>query len=210
MNRLPALIAATLVLFDSASALSATIEVRSEAFGPNATIVTFETGSTELPTVPGLAFPSTSSVIPQWFSTVGTFSGFFGAQGASNGVSSRYSDIAVEFSQAQGMVGAWLGNIPDFLNSTVHTVTVEAFSTLGESLGTYDFDLSPSSGSASFFGLSSPIGIARMEWRVNNSGFLGMDNLTFQLAPIPEPAVSILMLSGLLVLGAARYRHMES
>ncbi|MED5620624.1 PEP-CTERM sorting domain-containing protein [Ideonella sp. BN130291] len=192
----------------SQAATAATTRIGADAFADTATVVTFETGSTALPGVDGMAYLETGpSSTERWFGASGNFSGFFGEQGMSNLVSATYSDMGVSFANPVYAVGSWLGNIPDFTHSTVRLITIEAYGTAGDSLGRFRVLLPRAEGEAVFFGIGSTDPIARIEWRDHNRGFFGMDNLTFQTSPVPEPTTSSLVAAGLAALGLAVRRR---
>src|SRR4051794_37293049 len=66
------------------------IPVTASDFAPGAQVITFETGSTALPTVPGVTFLQTPPSATQWYGSSANFNGFFGNQGWSNLVSATY------------------------------------------------------------------------------------------------------------------------
>ena len=135
---------------------AAVIAIAPTAFGPSATVVTFETGSTGLPLVPGMSFVRNNPSPGEWFNASASSYGFFGGQGASNLVSATYSDIAVEFSTPQGIVGAWLGNIPNFTQSIVSALDIEAFDSQAVSLGIFSVSIPVAIGSSVCFPIPKP------------------------------------------------------
>ncbi|MCV2350676.1 PEP-CTERM sorting domain-containing protein [Paucibacter sp. Y2R2-4] len=190
----------------SSLSMASTVVVDPTAFGPSASVVTFETGTTALPEVPGLNFVSSIPASGTWFAAAGNFPGFFGDQGASNLVSASYSDIAVNFANSQYVVGAWLGNIPNFTQTSVSSLTVEVFGAQAVSLGSFQVAIPAGIGQSVFFGVASTEGIQRVEWRGGNVGFFGLDNLSYQAQPVPEPSSAALLLSGAALLACLRRR----
>ncbi len=80
-------------------------------FLPGATVIDFETGTTALPSVPGVTFPRTSPSMPPWFGGDALFGSpaLFGAQSYTNLSSSTYSDLAIVLDTPAPAVGAWVG-----------------------------------------------------------------------------------------------------
>jgi hypothetical protein len=176
-------------------------------FLPGATIIDFETGSTGLPSVPGVTFVNEGSPGgPGWFAGSANFDGFFGGQGWSNLVSLTYSDLALVFDTPVDAVGAYVGRIPNFLNEHPSTVVVELFDASSSSLGSATISIPPAFDSPVWFGYRADAPIARLEIRVNDSGFIGVDNVTFGSA-VPEPGSIALVGSGLAFLGLVALRR---
>lgn len=166
-------------------------------FLPNAQVITFETGTTELPTLPGVTFlgeaPSDTS---PWYSGSGNFNGFFGNQGWSNEVSSTYSDLGIQFAMPVQAVGGYVGNIPNFTNQHPTVVTVELFDTSLTSLGTVSVSLPATLNAPVFFGFTADAPIARFRMTGNNTGFFSVDNFTFgslQSHQVPEPGDTLVL-----------------
>jgi hypothetical protein len=173
-----------------ASRASLTPILQSE-FLPGSQVVTFETGSTGLPVVPGLTF---LFMDPYWSS--GNPHGFFGSEGWSNTVSSTYEDLGAQFSPTVQAVGGYVGRIPNFANQHPSQVVVELFNSSLVSLGTVSINLPPAFNSPVFFGFRADEPIARFRMTGNNSGFFSVDNFTFG-STVPEPAWSTLVLVGI-------------
>jgi hypothetical protein len=188
---------------------AALISVAPGDFDASATVITFETGSTALPSVPGATFVTEGAVgSPGRFSGSGNFSGFFGAQGWSNLVSTTYSNLALAFTSPVQAVGGYVGRIPNFTDEHPSAVVVELFDSSLASLGSATIGIPAAFNSPVFFGFTADAGISRLEIRVNNSGFIGVDNVTFGTLVVPEP--STLAMGGtaaLFGLGAAWRRR---
>ena len=197
------------VTLASVAAIAEAAPILSPAeFDASATVITFE-GSLSLPVVPGVTFVNTSPPDSPWFmGSVGTTVSFFGTNGMANLVSTTYSDLAIVFASPVDAVGAWVGNVPDFRNSTVASVTVRALDSSSNVLETAVVPLSPANGTPTFFGFSSATGISRIEWLGGNSGFFAVDNVTFgDVAVAPEPASMLLFGTALLGAGVRRWRQ---
>jgi hypothetical protein len=156
-------------------------------------VITFETGSTGLPSVPGVTFLSSGS-----YGSSGNFDGFFGTQGWSNTVSVTYADLGAQFNPTVQAVGGYVGRIPNFTNEHASRVTVELFNSSLASLGTASVDLLPAFNSPVFFGFRADEPIARFRMTGNNTGFFSVDNFT--IGSVPEPASSTLLLVAIAIL----------
>ena len=207
-----------LPIFQSALCLVLTVALSGEAsatiisilpgdFAPGATVIDFETGTTALPSVPGVTFVDEGNPMsPPWFDGSGNFEGFFGNQGWSNLISATYSDLALEFATPVQAVGAWVGRIPNFANEHPPQVDVELFDAQDVSLGSDSISLPMAFDTPVFFGFTADAPIARLEIRGNNMGFFSADNVTIgNLAAVPEPAS--LALCGIVSLALLRRRQ---
>jgi hypothetical protein len=183
---------------------AALVPVSQSEFGPGAQVVTFETGSTGLPAVPGLTFLSSGPSSSTWYGSSGNFSGFFDNQGWSNTVSTTYGDLGAQFDPTVQAVGGYVGRIPNFTNQHPSQVTVELFNSSLVSLGTASINLPASLNSPVFFGFRADEPIARFRMTGNNTGFFSVDNFTF--VPVPEPASPVLVLAGVAMLQMRRRR----
>ena len=172
------------------------IAVSPSDFAPSAQVITFETGTTALPTVPGVTFLDTpSSDISPWYGGSATLSdGFFGNQNWANLVSATYSDLGIQFATPVQAIGGYVGNIPNFLNQHPTAVTVQLFDSSLTSLGTVSVSLPPTLNSPVFFGFTADAPIARFRMTGNNTGFFGVDNFTFgslKAQGVPEPGSTL-------------------
>lgn len=169
-------------------------------FAADAQIIDFEGPSTALPSIPGISFPREGIInSPGWFSSTSSFnSTFFGDKVFANLVSRRYSDIAIEFLDPVQAVGGWLGQIDSGGGGNPETITFSIFGIAGL-LDEIIVDL-PTIGFETpvFVGLSSDIGITRVEWRNQNTGFFGVDNVIYGAVSVPEPSTFMLLLIGML------------
>ena len=169
-------------------------------FAPNAQVITFETGTTALPQIPGVTFLSSapSSTMP-WYGSSGNFEGFFGIQGWSNTVSSTYGDLGLQFTTPVQAIGGYVGWIPNFTMQNPSTVFVELFNASLMSLGTAQVTLTPAFNSPIFFGFTASEPIARFRMTSNNAGFFNVDNFTYG-AVVPElSAVAYLAIAAVLI-----------
>jgi hypothetical protein len=160
-------------------------------FLPGSQVVTFEAGSTGLPSVPGLTFLQTGQ-----YGSSGNFNGFFGSQGWSNTVGPTYDDLGAQFSPTVQAVGGYVGRIPNFKNQHPSKVVVELFNSSLISLGTASIDVPPAFNSPVFFGVRADEPIARFRMTSNNAGFFSVDNFTFG-STVPEPASSTSAIVGI-------------
>jgi hypothetical protein len=181
------------------------------SFVNNPSIISFETGTTGLPTVPGVPFLNEGGNWPGWFVGSANSSGFFGRQGWSNLVSLSYSDLGLRFAVPQQAVGAWLGIIPNFTNTTPDVVEVRFLDSLNNVLASLPTALPQSFGSPVFVGILANEGITRVEFLGGNTGFFGVDNVTFGTAQVsavvPEPGSAFLVTAALLIGAAVRRRN---
>jgi hypothetical protein len=185
---------------------AALIPVSQSDFAPGAQVVTFETGTTALPVVPGLTFLNSGPSSSPWYGSSGDFSGFFGAEGWSNTVSSTYGDLGAQFNPAVQAVGGYVGQIPNFTNRNASQVTVELFNASLDSLGTASINLPAGFNSPVFFGFRADQPIARFRMTGNNTGFFSVDNFTF--GSVPEPASPLLVITaGMAMLQMRRSRR---
>lgn len=193
-------------------AIAASTETRADImpitpsdFAPSAQVITFETGTTELPTVPGVTFLDTPPSDPSpWYGGSATLSGgFFGNQNWANVVSATYSDLGIQFATPVLAIGGYVGNISNFLNQHPTAVTVQLFNSSLTSLGTVSVSLPATLNAPVFFGFTADAPIARFRVTGNNTGFFGVDNFTFgslEGQRVPEPGSTLFL--GLIGAGA--------
>src|SRR5262245_31741306 len=196
-----------LVIVGSTEVRADLIAITPSDFAPSAQVITFETGSTGLPTVPGVTFLFTTPSLTQWYGSSANFSGFFGAQGWSNLVSTTYSDLGIGFATPVQAIGGYVGRIPNFTGQHPPAVGVELFDGPLTSLGTASIALPPAFDSPVVFGFTADSPIARFRMTGNNSGFFSVDNFTFgslQTQAVPEPSTLALALIGVGVLLGGR------
>ena len=177
------------------------VNITSSAFAPGDTVVTFETGTTALPGISGVSFGGGDATF--------SFSGnCFGSQYFGNlSTAGGYTYLDVYFTQAQQAVGAYLVK----LNSSVTGVTEVLYDSSGDILDSASENYPASGQPLAFLGLGEYTSdISEVEWRYNGNGFFGVDNLTYGVAAVPEPASYALLGVGILVLGAARVRRARS
>jgi hypothetical protein len=183
-----------------ACSTNATVVSSTASFlGPDS-VITFETGTTALPSVPGVTLTPYGNA-DSTFSTV-----LFGSQVYGNAsTAGGYTDLYAIFSPPITEVGAWgrrfsVGSGPTQLQVNVYGTSNNLLE--GGSLSM----LSPS---PSFVGFVDPQGISKIEWLGGNTGFFAVDNITFGGQPVqtPEPAMTASLISILsLALSSRRNR----
>ncbi len=158
--------------------------------GPDS-VITFETGSTALPSVPGVTLTPYGNS-DSTFSKVLFGNQVYGDASTAGG----YTDLFSNFSPNITEVGAWgrtfsLGSGPTNLTVNVYGPTSNLLETA---------QLPTKSGSPSFVGFIEPQGISRIEWLGGNKGFFCVDNITYGGAAVPEPACAAIWLLSLPIL----------
>jgi|CXWL01.1.fsa_nt_gi hypothetical protein len=153
--------------------------------------IDFETGIPQIPLIPGVRFLFESIPgAPDWFAGVPTRvgSGFlygppFDAQAYGNLVASTnplsFSHMAIEFTTPQRTVGAWVGSIPNFLETSTTVLTVRVRDAGGLLLDQLTVPVPPLGEAPSFVGFHDEAGIARIEWLNDSGGFFGVDNVLY-------------------------------
>jgi hypothetical protein len=206
--RRTALVMLALVMAGSTGARGALIAVGQSEFADGATVITFETGTTGTPTVPGMTFLETSLISSPWYRGSAIFTGFFGDQSWSNNVNATtYSELGVDFATPVQAIGGYVGRIWNIRDMHPSSVVIELFDSALVSLGTASISLPTALGSPVFFGFTADRGISRIRISGNNAGFFAVDNFTFgplQPAAVPEPSALALAVIGLGVLAGGR------
>jgi hypothetical protein len=152
-------------------------------------IITFETGSTGLPSVAGVGFPDNFNGNTGFGGDATFQTDLFGSQLYGNLVSSKYSDLAITFATPVAAVGAYAGKQHGFTGVAPASLEVRVLDAANNVLESTTLTLNPTPGGrpASFVGFSEPGGISRVEWLGNNGGFFGVDNVVYG-AVAPEPS----------------------
>jgi hypothetical protein len=178
-------------------------------FAPGDPVITFETGTTALPVIPGVTFlqqpPSSTS---PWFNSDAEFNSFgpgFGAQTWTNLVSTTYSGLGLDLATPVQAIGGYVAKVPNFADQSPATVTVELLGGAQNSLGTATITLNATVNSPVFFGFTASAPIAGFRMTGDTPGFFGVDNFIYgslQSVPsVPEPssalAVGFAALAGL-------------
>lgn len=179
-------LALALVVILSAVSVSRASEVYSSDFSSTDPVINFTTGTTALPTIPGVTFAGGDDSFSD---------GGFGPQYFGNLVSGSYSYLDIYFSQPVQAVGA------DLVSATpsVTGVTEVVFDQNGVQL---DSESAPMS--AGFLGVGeSGADISRVEWRYSSPGFFGVRNVVYG-SLVPEPSTSALVLLGVAIAGCRR------
>lgn len=205
--------------------------VRAEVIGPDGFCgvparIDFETGGPQFPLVPGVRFlfesvPGASNWLAGVPTRVG--GGFlagppFGSQAYGNLVASTtplsWSGMAIQFTPPQAAVGAYVGSIPNFLDTATTVVTVQARDAAGLLLDETTVGV-PALGEPPWFVGFAEVGpISRLEWRPGNPGFLGVDEIRYGLASsacsptleIPTVSTASLVLLALALVAVALRR----
>lgn len=203
--------AALAILLLAAGARAGADMIPASAFAPGATVVDFEgQATTGLPVVPGMTFVIEGSPIAApWYEGSTSFdTAMFGGAHMGNHVSITYSDLGVAFASPMEGAGAWVSQVPNFTATFPPTLTVVALDALGAVVDQVVVALPAVDAEPIFVGFGSAAGIARLEWRVGDLGFFGVDDITFgALRPIPEPATLALTGVGLGLLSLRRRTH---
>jgi hypothetical protein len=194
-------------IFLTPDAAAALIIPRSD-FATNDRVITFETGTTELPTVSGVSFdPGPQDAGDATF--VGSNFHAFGNQYFGNlHVGSNYTYLAIAFSTPQPAVGAFLlraSNGP--LTSLISTV----FGPNGQPIDSTTTPLAAFGAPSSqlpFVGYYQPAGISEIEWSypTGQASFFGVDSVVFGAA-VPEPDSALLCAIGLFGLFGTLWRQ---
>ncbi len=176
-------------------------------FLPGATVIDFETGSTALPSVPGVTFPSTSPLMLPWFGGSALFGSpaLFGAQSYTNLSSLTHSDLAIVLDSPAPAVGAWVGQNVGTATDVATMLTVAVFDASDVLLEQVTVALPPKTQPGFFVGFARSEGIARVEWQGGNTGFFSVDDITFGV--IPEPSTALLLAGGLALVALRRRQH---
>ena len=169
-------------------------------FAPGASVITFETGTTADPIIPGVNFVNTGGFSG---SAAADFVGpEFGNQAYSNTVGGTFADLAIVFTTPQPAVGAWVGKITNFLNNPAEQMTLRVYGASGL-LESQSVTLPLTLNVPTFAGIARPEGITRVEWIGNNTGFFAIDNVTYG-AVVPEPGLIAWLAAPLILLARRR------
>jgi len=155
--------------------------------GPDS-LITFETGSTALPGIPGLTLTPYGNA-DSTFSTV-----LFGNQVYGNASTAQgYTDLYIKFAQPVTEVGA-CGAAFGFGGPSQLQVNVYGVNT--QLLESAVLPLIGIHSNASYVGFFDAGGITEIDWVGGNHGFFAIDNVSYggPAAVVPEPDVSGLIL----------------
>ena len=157
-------IAAALILATGAwnESRAALIPITVDQFSPSDPVITFETGTTGLPSVPGVTFLSTSSANNPWYGGNSDFTSFgpgFGRQAWANLSSGTTSGLGLDFASPVQAIGGYVARVVNSLNSPT-AVTIELLDASGGSLGTATINLNLTVASPVFFGFTASAPIA--------------------------------------------------
>jgi len=194
-----------------ASTARADILTSPNAFSPSDSVITFEGDSTNLPNIPGVQFPFSAIIGGSGFGGVAptVTNGLFGRQVYGNLLyPGGYSDLAITFSSPQEAVGAYAGKAGDSTNKMASSLQVRVFDASNNLLDSTTLVLNPVIGGKpfSFVGFYEPAGISRIEWLGGNTGFFGVDNVTYGAAT-PEPTSLTIAGLGIALLLSRRRKH---
>lgn len=162
-------------------------QVYSFQFSSTDPVINFNTGTTALPTIPGVQFAGGDDS----FSNGGFGPQYFGNLVGAGG----YSYLDIYFSQPVQAVGA------DLVSATpsVTGVTEVVFNQSGTQLESESAPMS-----AGFLGVGEGANqISRVEWRYSSPGFFGVRNVVYGTL-VPEPSTGALVFLGLTVAGCRR------
>jgi len=191
-----------------ASTTRADILTSPNAFSPSNSVMTFEgIGSFN---IPGVQFPSNFNGTTGFDGDGSTSTDLFGSGIYGNLFSStdHYSDLAITFSSPQQAVGAYAGKVHNFLNKNASSLRVSVFDASNNLLDTTTLALNPVIGGQpiSFVGFYEPAGISRIEWAGGDTGFFGVDNVTYGTTA-PEPTSLTIAGVGIALLLSRRRKH---
>lgn len=162
----------------TSKSLATVITSSAGLLGPDS-VIDFETGSTALPSVPGVTLAPYGFGADSTFSTV-----LFGRQVYGNiSGPGGYSDLFASFSPLVTEVGAWGRRFSSSSGPT--QLTVNVYGPTNNLLETAI--LSNTTPTPSFVGFIEPQGISKVEWLGGNQGFFAIDNITYGGPPVPEP-----------------------
>jgi hypothetical protein len=202
------LIVAALICMNAAWAecRAGLIPISASQFAPDAQVIGFETGTTALPTIPGVTFLSTSSTSYPWYGGGAEFDSFgpaFGSQTWENFLGGNqstiiYSGLGLDLATPVQAIGGYVAKVPNSNNLSPSQVVVELFDSSMNSLGTSTITLNVTDNVPVFFGFtaSAPIATFTIVAPTPGAGFFGVDNFTYgSLQSVPEP--SSLVLAGM-------------
>ncbi|HEV7925684.1 MAG TPA: fibronectin type III domain-containing protein [Verrucomicrobiae bacterium] len=146
------------------------IPLTSGEFSTNDSVITFETGSTGLPSISGVSFSGGDA-------TFGTYG--FGDQYFGNLNGATYLDVY--FAQPQQAVGAYM--VDDEYFGGVTGVIEVVYDQSNNVIETVSANFPPWGSTPGFLGLGEPTAqIYRAEWQYIGSGYFGVDNVTYGTA----------------------------
>jgi len=212
-------------IIGSASASAATYSITPDDFGPDASVITFETGTTQLPRIPGVTFKEDGSMIPgTHFNGTATFirspqidPAFFGQQLFSNTWWSApgYSNLGIVLPDGTHSVGAWIGTSFGASSqfSKAEQIAVRILDANNQLLASTIVDASKTTAADPFLfvGFASDTEIRTIEWLIvgdtRQLGIFGVDNVTFSPTAVPLPPATALFLSGLSLIAYATRKN---
>jgi hypothetical protein len=153
------------------------IQVTQSQFSPSDPVITFATGTTALPTIPGVSFSGGDASFSD---------GGFGPQYFGNLVSGSYSYLDISFAQPQQAVGANLIKVTPAMTGVTEVVFDQNGSVIESDSANF---------SAGFLGIGeTSADISRVEWQYSSPGFFGVGDVTYGGATVvPEPSTLALL-----------------
>jgi hypothetical protein len=200
--------------FVSTRDAAAALIVTQTAFSHTDNVITFETGSTNLPTVPGVIFnPGQQDGGDATFanSRLHTFGNqYFGDLDGGDFLNAQ-SYLAISFSTPQPAVGAYLikassiGSLTSLI-STVYGINGQPIKSVTTPLAPFDAPTSQ----LPFVGFYEPAGISEIEWSypAGHAGGFGVDNVVYGTV-VPEPGNILLSVIGVFGFAAMRSLRMR-
>ncbi len=202
----------------------ATLVTSQSSIGPGAKVIDLDTGSTGLPTIPGLTFnqsgnvnangPESSANFPgTFFTNSGNVHNFFDHQYLGNAVGpAGYSSIEIDFSIPLSGVGGYVQQVGTSTNSSLgKSITLLVYGTGHTLLDKVTESLPSVFDTPLFYGFVDPGGITSIVWEPGDGsiqgpvqgsfsgggfsgGFIGVGLITYA---VPEPSSWALLGAGL-------------
>ncbi len=223
--------------FVAAQARGQTLVTSQSSIGPGAQVIDLDTGSTGLPTIPGLTFnqsgaanadgPESSAQFPGTFFVPGTgiVHDFFDHQYLGNAVGpAGYSSMEIDFAKPVSGVGGFVQQVGTGGGGLGRSITLLVYGAGHTLLDQVTETLPSATDTPLFYGFVDTAGITSVVWEPGNGaiqapvpgsfsgggfsgGFIGVGQITYALAAVPEPASIASLAIGLVGLAWVRRRR---